>query len=401
MNFLKAFGFGGPTSAESNVLNQQWDKATQLFDTHPEVPQFEDTLNGPFKKCEKFDSDTDYYFLKLKTGRYIYLGESVEFKRLFSPKVFATYYLQFWNMLIGIDGNDVDVNGVKRFLTQFLYCKPKKDFKLAKGQFPQTINSNAEMISNPVNYAQAEKDEQDRIARNKFLDEQRRFNAMSPQEQRNELNLQRLLREEQAKLALENPQNCLQNFENYLNSPTQLTGLNQMESMTPIYDLLVNNLGSTQGGFALGEKFRMQNILSNYTPQQIDAMRMIARQPEKKQMFIEALCQNRLAIVIMVLANTPTNTEYYTNDLQQSTHDEYKDNGWSALRGCLGELEKFMSIQVQGAPMQGPVQVQGAPVQVQGGKSRSKSKSKSNRKKRNSHRRHSHKHHKHRTPKRR
>lgn len=407
--FANTFGFGGPTSAESNVLNQQWDKATQLFDTHPEVPQFEDTPNGPFKKCEKFDSDTDYYFLKLKTGRYIYLGESVEFKRLFSPEVFATYYLQFWNMLIGIDGNDVDVDGVKRFLKQFLYCKPKKDFKFAKGQFPKTINSNAEMISNPEKYAQAKKDEQDRIAKNKFLDEQRRFNAMSTQEQRNELNRQRLWREEQAKLALENPQNCLQNFANYLNSPTRLIGLNEIESMTPIYDLLVNNLGSTQGGFALGEKFRMQNILSNYTSQQIDEMRMIALQPQQKQKFIEVFCQNGLAIEIMVLANTPTDTEYhsYSNDSQQQTYDAYKANGWSALRRCLGLLEFTLMKMVKGAPMQGPVQGQGAPVpmqgpvQVQGGKSRSKSKSKSNRKKRNSHRRHSHKHHKHRTPKRR
>jgi len=405
--FTKTFGIGAPTSAESNVLSQQWDKATQLFDTHTEVPQFEDTPNDPFTKCEKFDSDTDYYFLKLKTGNYIYLGGSVEFKTLFSPGVFAKYYLQFWNMLIGIDGN-VDVDGVKRFLKQFLYCKPKKDFEaqFAKGQFPKTINSNAEMISDPVKYAQAKKDEQDRIKRNEFLDAQRTFNAMSSREQGNELNRQRLLREEQAKqkiLLLKNPNMCPQNFSKYLNSPTRLIGLNEIESMTPIYDLLVNNLGSTQRGFALGENFRIQNILSNYTSQQIDEMRMIARQPEKKQIFIEALCENGLAIEIMVLANTPTDTVYYgyLNDLQQQTYDAYKANGWSALRRCLGLLEfTLMKMLVQGAPVQG-APVQGAPMQGQGGKSRSKSKSKSNRKKRNSHRRHSHKHHKHRTPKRR
>jgi hypothetical protein len=185
-----------------------------------------------------------------------------------------------------------------------------------------------------------------------------------------------------------------------LNSPTRLIGLNQIESITPIYDLLVNNLGSTQGGFALGLAYRMQNILSVYTSQQIDAMRMIARQPEKKQIFIEALCENGLAIAIMVLANTPTETVYYgnQNDSQQFTYDEYKANGWSALRRCLGLLEKFMSLEMQGQG-QGAPQMQGVPMQGQGGKS--KSKSKSNRKKRNSHRRHSHKHHKHRTPKRR
>ena len=419
--FTKVLGFGAPTSAESNVLNQQWDKATQLFDTHPEVPQFKDTPNGPFKKCEKFDSDTDYYFLKLKTGHYIYLGGSLEFKKLFLPGVFAAYYLQFWNMLIGIDGKNVDVDGVKRFLKQFLYCKPKKDFKFAKGQFPKTINSNAEMISDPAKYAQYKKYEQDRIESNEFYDAQRTFNAMSPREQENELNRQRLLREEQKILLLKDPTRCPANFENYLNTP----------SNHPRYAILVNSLGSTQDGFALNFYYdkRNANVLSDYT-EQITQMKSIASQ--QKQGFINTLCQKGVAIQIMLMANEKDNIAHLQNDQFQQDHSiNYDTKEWKALRWCLGLLEQFvldqfqrMQMQMQGqgqgqgAPVQGQVQgqgqgqgqgapvqgqgapqMQGVPMQGQGGKS--KSKSKSNRKKRNSHRRHSHKHHKHRTPKRR
>ena len=384
----KALGIGALTSAESNALIQQWDRATQFFDQHSEIPQFQDTPTSPFNKCDKFDIDTVYYFLKLKTGRYIYLGDSRDFKVLFLPRVFASEYVKFWNMLIG-DGS-VNVDIVSRFLKQFLYCKPKKDFsdQFEKGQFPKSINSNAEMISNPAKFAQEQQDELNRIARNRFLDEQRAFGAMSAQQQVKELNSQRLLHEEQERQLLEDPTKCPANFENYLNTP----------SNHPRYAILVDSLGSTQDGFALNFYYdkRNANVLSDYTPGQITQMKSIAQQ--QKQAFINALCQNRVAIDIMLLANAKDNIAGLQNDpLQQDrSTPNYDTKEWKALRWCLGQLEGFVLGEfkrMQGAPMQG------AP--MQGGKSRSKSKSKSNRKKRNSHRRHSHKHHKHRTPKRR
>jgi hypothetical protein len=397
--FTKALGIGGPTSAESNALIQQWDRATQFFDQHSKIPQFQDTPTSPFNKCDKFDIDTVYYFLKLKTGRYIYLGDSMDFKVLFSPRVFASEYVQFWNELIGDGSVNVDLDIVSRFLKQFLYCKPKKDFsdQFEKGQFPQTINSNAEMIINPAKFAQKQQYEMNRIARNGALDEQRAFDAMSAQEQGQELNRRRLLREEQNRQLLEDQTKCPVNFENYLNTP----------SNHPRYAILVDSLGSTQDGFALNFYYdkRNANVLSDYTPGQITQMKSIAQQ--QKQAFINALCQNQVAIDIMLLANAKDNIAGLQNDpLQQDrSTTNYNIKEWKALRWCLGQLEGFVLGEfkrMQEAPVQGQ-QGQGAPMQGQGGggKSRSKTKSKSNRKKRNSHRRHSHKHHKHRTPKRR
>ena len=391
MNFLKAFGIGGPTPEQQNRLILQMNTLNDYVKQH-NIPFVPDDPNHPFVKCTNFaiekkngDKQTEY-FLNLKDG-FVSLstGNNLGFMMGCISKILKTY-------------NDDSLNN---FMNGYLFRRP--------GVLTANVKTLYDVCAEDAATAAAAKEQQKQQKQENEQVLKRRMGE-SPEQYAWRMQRWRVEQErEQAKLALENPQNCLQNFANYLNSPTRLIGLNEIESMTPIYDLLVNNLGSTQDGFALGDNFRMQNILSNYTSQQIDEMRMIALQPQQKQKFIEVFCQNGLAIEIMVLANTPTDTEYhsYSNDSQQQTYDAYKANGWSALRRCLGLLELTLIKMLKGAPMQGPVQgqeqqmpVQG-PVQVQGGKSRSKSKSKSNRKKRNSHRRHSHKHHKHRTPKRR
>jgi len=380
--FTKVLGIGGPTPEQQNRLILQMNTLNDYVKQHS-IPFVPDDPNHPFVKCTNFaiekkngDEKTEY-FLNLKDG-FVSLstGNNLGFMMGCISKILKTY-------------NDDSLND---FMNGYLFSRP--------GVLTANVKTLYEVCAEDAATTAAAKEQQKQTQQENEQVLKRRMGE-SPEQYEWRMQRWRVEQErEQAKLALENPQNCLQNFENYLNSPTRLIGLNEIESMTPIYDLLVNNLGSTQRGFALGEKFRMQNILSNYTPQQIDEMRMIARQPQQKQIFKSALCQNGLASQIMVLANTPTKTAYYgnSNDSQQQTYDEYKDNRWSALRRCLGLLEfTLMKMLVQGAP------VQGAPMQGQGGKSRSKSKSKSksNRKKRNSHRRHSHKHHKHCTPKRR
>jgi hypothetical protein len=382
--FAKTFRFGGPTPEQQNRLILQMNTLNDYVKQR-NIPFVPDDPNNPFVKCTNFanekkngDEKTEY-FLNLKDG-FVSLstGNNLGFMMgCISP-------------IIGIDSKDEDAEN--QFMNNYLFSR--------RGGGGGTANGLFKLCETAANQR---RDIAQQAANEKWQEEQLQTNL---QRSRGESDYQYQLRmiswrvkkeREQEILRLTDPKNCHQNFENYLNSHTRLIGLNEIESMTPIYDILVNNLGSTQGGFALMMDYRMQNILSVYTPEQIDEMRMIARQPQQKQKFISALCQNGLAIQIIRLANTPTKTAYYgnPNDSQRFDSDEYKANGWSALRRCLGLLEKFMTMQmpVQGAPMQG------APMQVQGGKL--KSKSKSNRKKRNSHRRHSHKHHKHRTPKRR
>jgi hypothetical protein len=216
---------------------------------------------------------------------------------------------------------------------------------------------------------------------------------------------------EQANLDLE--QNCLQNFAKYLNSPTREIG--KEITSEPIYDLLVRSLGSTKGGFELKDN-RPRNILSGYTAGEIGQMAALARQ--LKQQFIDTLCEKGIAVKLMRLAKKvndyPEGGQYAPN--QQYEVDEYRSNGWMALRGCLGVLEQFMVMQMQG--QRAPVPAQGEPMTVRmparggsmwqpnrngdlGTMLGGKSKSRSNRKKRNSHRQKKRHSHKHRTPKRR
>ena len=369
MNWVaKALGIGGPDPEQQKRLIIQMNTLNEYVIRNG-IPFVPDDPNHPFVKCTNFaiekkngDEKTEYFlnlrdgFVSLSTGNFLKFTSDC-----------ISNILRFYT--------DDSLNN---FMNGYLFSRPG------------ALTANVKTLYNVC------ADDDAAAKQQKQPNEQQLQRRSGETQEQYEWRMQRLRvkqEREQEMQRLKDPTNCHQNFEKYLNSPTREIG--KEINYEPIYDLLVRSLGSTEGGFALGMDYRMQNILSVYTPQQIDEMRMIARQPQQKQIFISALCQNGLAIAIMVLANTPTKTVYYgnPNDSQQFTYDEYKANGWSALRGCLGLLEKFMSMQmpVQGAPMQGSP--------MQGGKSRSKSKS--NRKKRNSHRRHSHKHHKYRTPKRR
>lgn len=377
--FTKALGIGGPTPEQQKKLILQMNTLNDYV-MQNNIPFVPDDPNHPFVKCTNFaiekkngDEKTEY-FLNLRDG-FVSLstGNNLGFMMGCISNILKTY-------------NDDSLNN---FMNGYLFSRP--------GALPANVKTLYNVCAEADAAAAAAKEQQKQQTQQENEQLQRRRGETQEQYEWRMQRLRVKQEREQANLALENPQNCLQNFSKYLNSPPKGVIGKEIKNYEPIYDLLVRSLGSTEGGFALGLAYRMQNILSVYTPQQIDAMRMIARQPQQKQTFISALCQNGVAMKTMVLANTPTETVYYgnQNDSQQFTYDEYKANGWSALRRCLGLLEKFMSMQMpgaQGPPMQG----QG---QGQGGKS--KSKSKSNRKKRNSHRRHSHKHHKHRTPKRR
>ncbi len=337
-----------------------------------DIPFVPDDPNHPFVKCTNFatekkngDEKTEY-FLNLKDG-FVSLstGNFLKFTSDCISKILRFY-------------TDDSLNN---FMNGYLFSRP--------GALPANVKTLYKVCADAAaaDAATAAAKEQQKQQENEQVQKRR-----GETQEQYDWRMQRWRMEkerEQANLGLANPQNCLQNFAEYLNSPTREIG-KEIKNDEPIYALLVRSLGSTEGGFQLKD-YRPTNILSNYTPQQIDAMRMIARQ--QKQQFIDTLCKNGSAVKLMLLAKKrndyPDGGQYAIN--QQYDVDEYRSNGWMALRGCLGVLEQFMSFKM-------PVQGQG---QGQGGKSRSKSKSKSNRKKRNSHRRHSHKHHKHRTPKRR
>jgi hypothetical protein len=368
--FTKALGIGGPTPEQQKKLILQMNTLNDYV-MQNDIPFVPDDPNHPFVKCTNFaiekkngDEKTEY-FLNLKDG-FVSLSTG--------------NFLKFTSDCISNILRFYTDDSLNNFMNGYLFSRPG------------ALTANVKTLYTVCAAAAAAAKQQNQ-PENEQVQKRR-----SESDYQYQLRMQRLRMEkerEQANLSLANPQNCLQNFAEYLNSPTREIG-KEIKNYEPIYDLLVRSLDSTEGGFALGD-YRPTNILSDYTPVEIDAMRIAARQ--QKQQFIDTLCKNGSAVKLMLLAKKrndyPDGGQYAIN--QQNDVDEYRTNGWMALRGCLGLLEKFMSMQmpVQGAPMQG----QGAPMLVQGGKS--KSKSKSNRKKRNSHLRHSHKHHKHRTPKRR
>jgi hypothetical protein len=216
------------------------------------------------------------------------------------------------------------------------------------------------------------------------------------------------------------PNNCLQNFRNFLKTPVDaIIGIGERHRHRgkTIYIFLVESLGSIEDGF--DKQYRTQTkfltkFLDYYgTDSQKQQMAKFAEDRKVQQGFIDTLCGNGNAREILIGANSKDieGGQYY--DQTTRGDDIYSKNVWKALRLCLECLEEYIlkeympqlpDVPKEQSPPPPPPPPSAPPLDiiddyVVGGKLKSRSKSIrkkriSHRKKRISHRKkksHSHK----------